>query len=135
MYGLPIGLCQEGKSSPGALRRSAGTKSLASARVMASRRASLQGACLANSNASAAELKTLFQPLLEQTCGKLQSLSAGDPELLFALCRKLYKELSASPNSHRNNIVFGFPLAYKLKREDHQAAANRRLQERQWEVG
>ncbi len=40
------------------------------------------------------ELKTLFGPLLVDVRATLQSLSAGNPELLFALRRKLYKELS-----------------------------------------
>jgi hypothetical protein len=40
------------------------------------------------------ELKTLFGPLVDDVRAKLQALSAGNPELLFALRRKLYKELS-----------------------------------------
>jgi hypothetical protein len=40
------------------------------------------------------ELKTLFGPLLLDVRARLQSLGAGSPELLFALRRKLYKELS-----------------------------------------
>jgi|SRR2546426_12124017 len=40
------------------------------------------------------ELKILFAPLLEDVRGKLKSLSGGDAALLFALRRKLAKELS-----------------------------------------
>ena len=43
---------------------------------------------------SAEELKRLFAPLLTDVRAKLKSLSADDPALLFALRRKLYKELS-----------------------------------------
>jgi hypothetical protein len=40
------------------------------------------------------ELKTLFAPLFADIRGKLKSLSGGDAALLFALRRKLFKELS-----------------------------------------
>jgi hypothetical protein len=43
---------------------------------------------------SAEELKNLFAPLLTDVRARLQSLSGDDPALLFALRRKLYKELS-----------------------------------------
>src|SRR5262245_2000934 len=39
------------------------------------------------------ELQTLFRPLLEDVRGRLRSLSADDERLLFALRRKLAKEL------------------------------------------
>lgn len=40
------------------------------------------------------ELKTIFAPLLGEVRAKLKSLSGDDSALLFALRRKLYKELS-----------------------------------------
>lgn len=40
------------------------------------------------------ELDSLFAPLLNDVRSRLQSLSNGDEELLFALRRKLSKELS-----------------------------------------
>jgi hypothetical protein len=39
------------------------------------------------------ELKTLFAPLLGDVRARLKSLSGNDAALLFALRRKLYKEL------------------------------------------
>ena len=41
-----------------------------------------------------AERANLFAPLIEEVRDKLSSLSEGDPELLWALRRKLAKELS-----------------------------------------
>ena len=40
------------------------------------------------------ELATLFQPLFEDVKGRLSALSRGDAALLWALRRKLAKELS-----------------------------------------
>jgi hypothetical protein len=39
------------------------------------------------------QIKELFDPLFLQTNARLEELSAGDPQLLFALRRKLFKEL------------------------------------------
>jgi uncharacterized protein with PIN domain len=47
-----------------------------------------------NRTLTSEELKNLFAPLLDDVRAKLKSLSSGDSELLFALRRKLYKELS-----------------------------------------
>jgi hypothetical protein len=49
---------------------------------------------MGNRTLTSEELKTLFSPFLQEVRGKLKSLSGGDSELLFALRRKLYKELS-----------------------------------------
>jgi hypothetical protein len=43
---------------------------------------------------TAEESKTLFAPLLRDVREKLKSLSSGEEKLLFALRRKLYKDLS-----------------------------------------
>jgi ribosomal protein L44E len=43
---------------------------------------------------TAEELENLFAPLLTDVRARLRSLSGDDPSLLFALRRKLYKELS-----------------------------------------
>lgn len=45
------------------------------------------------------ELKALFSPLLDDVRGKLKSLSGGNAGLLFALWRKLAKELSYDERS------------------------------------
>ncbi len=49
---------------------------------------------MANRTLTSEELKTLFSPLLAEIRGKLRNLSNGNVELLFALRRKLAKELS-----------------------------------------
>lgn len=49
---------------------------------------------MANRQLTPEELKTVFAPLLDEVRGKLKSLSGGDAGLLFALRRKLFKELS-----------------------------------------
>jgi len=40
------------------------------------------------------QLDTLFRPLFDEITSRIQSASNGSPELLFALRRKLCKELS-----------------------------------------
>jgi hypothetical protein len=47
-----------------------------------------------NRNLTSEEIKTLFAPLRAEIRERLKSLSGDDPALLFALRRKLYKELS-----------------------------------------
>ena len=47
-----------------------------------------------NRQLNATELEKLFSPLLAGTRERLNELSGGDPELLWALRRKLAKELS-----------------------------------------
>jgi len=47
-----------------------------------------------NPRLTALQIKNLFDPLFEATNASLEKLSAGDPKLLFALRRKLFKELS-----------------------------------------
>jgi ribosomal protein L44E len=48
---------------------------------------------MANRNLTAAEL-VIANELLAETRSRLSELSAGDPELLFALRRKVFKELT-----------------------------------------
>ena len=40
------------------------------------------------------EIETIFRPLLNDVRRRLDELSGGDPSLLFALRRKLFKDLS-----------------------------------------
>ena len=47
---------------------------------------------MANRNLDAEELKRAHS-LLEEIRGKLETLAGGDPHLLFAYLRKIYKEL------------------------------------------
>jgi hypothetical protein len=47
-----------------------------------------------NRNLSQSELRDLFAPLFADVRGKLEAASAGDMQLLWALRRKLAKELS-----------------------------------------
>lgn len=47
-----------------------------------------------NRNLTPEELKDLFSPLLKDVRARLDQLSGGDAALLFALRRKLYKDLS-----------------------------------------
>ena len=47
-----------------------------------------------NPQLSEEQRKELFAPLLEMVVQRLEQLSNDDPDLLFALRRKLYKELS-----------------------------------------
>jgi hypothetical protein len=47
-----------------------------------------------NRRLTSKELQTLFHPLFVEVKAKLQTASDGNEELLFALRRKLYKELS-----------------------------------------
>jgi ribosomal protein L44E len=54
---------------------------------------------MANRQLSADELRNLFAPLLEDTRKRLQNLSNGDATLLWALRRKLYKELTYDERS------------------------------------
>jgi ribosomal protein L44E len=49
---------------------------------------------MANRNLSAAELESLFTPLIEEVRRRLEVLGGGDADLQWALRRKLYKELS-----------------------------------------
>ena len=49
---------------------------------------------MANRRLTPEEIKTLFAPLFQTVREQLKALSGGDPELIFALRRKLYKELS-----------------------------------------
>jgi ribosomal protein L44E len=49
---------------------------------------------MANRQLSAAELEGIFSPLVAEVRKLLNELSAGDPELLWALRRKLFKELT-----------------------------------------
>ena len=47
-----------------------------------------------NRNLTPAELREVFGPLFKEVQGKLESASSGDADLLWALRRKLAKELS-----------------------------------------
>lgn len=47
-----------------------------------------------NRTLTADELAKLARPLLAEIRDRLNGLSGGDPQLLFALRRKIYKELS-----------------------------------------
>ena len=49
---------------------------------------------MSNPQLTESQRRELFNPLLEVVHQKLQELSGNDPDLLFALRRKLYKELS-----------------------------------------
>jgi hypothetical protein len=60
-----------------------------------------------NRNLSEDELKQLFQPLIEQVRTNLDQLSSGDSDLLWALRRKLAKELTYDEKGkpqHRKNL-------------------------------
>jgi ribosomal protein L44E len=48
---------------------------------------------MANRQLTQVELSTLAEPLIDHVRKRLQKLSAGDPNLLWALRRKLAKEL------------------------------------------
>src|SRR5436305_9062600 len=49
---------------------------------------------MANRHLTPSEIEAVFAPLLSSVRDRLQQLSAGDPELMWALRRKLAKELS-----------------------------------------
>lgn len=61
---------------------------------------------MANRQLTQRELVDLFAPLFVNVRERLEALSGGDPELLFALRRKLAKELSyderGKPNDRKN---------------------------------
>jgi len=61
-----------------------------------------------NRTLTAAELAKLARPLLAEIRDKLNGLSGGDSQLLFALRRKIYKELSFDER--------GTPMKRKLLR-------------------
>ena len=52
-----------------------------------------------NRQLTTAELEALFRPLIAEVRGRLQTLSAGDAGLLWALRRKLAKELTYDERS------------------------------------
>jgi hypothetical protein len=52
-----------------------------------------------NRQLTAAELESLFRPLIAEVRGKLQTLSGDDRELLWALRRKLAKQLTYDERS------------------------------------
>jgi hypothetical protein len=54
---------------------------------------------MANRQLTQDELQRLAQPLLQDVRRRLEELTAGDPGLLFALRRKLYKELTYDERS------------------------------------
>ena len=62
------------------------------------------------------ERKTLFQPLIAEVRDRLEKLSAGDEGLLWALRRKLYKELTYD---ERNK-----PMQRKILKEIKRAEQN-----------
>ena len=49
---------------------------------------------MANRQLTPSELEGLFRPLWSEVVGRLEALSSGDGDLLWALRRKLAKELS-----------------------------------------
>jgi hypothetical protein len=52
-----------------------------------------------NRQLTTVEIETLFRPLIAEVRGQLQTLSAGDTDLLWALRRKLAKELTYDERS------------------------------------
>lgn len=60
---------------------------------------------MANRQLTQDELQRLAQPLLLDVRRRLQELSSGDPALLFALRRKLYKELTYDERSKPGDRV------------------------------
>src|SRR5205814_1654815 len=53
-----------------------------------------KGSAMPNRQLTNEELKTLFTPLMADVRQRLDKLSGGDKELLWAIRRKLFKELA-----------------------------------------
>jgi hypothetical protein len=67
-----------------------------------------------NRQLTSQELENLAKPLLEEVRERLRSLAAGDPDLLWALRRKLFKELMYDERSKPMHRV----ALKKLKRSE-----------------
>ena len=84
---------------------------------------------MANRQLTAEELSQLFGPFIKDVRARLEALSRGDPELLFALRRKLAKELSYDERGkplHRRTLK-----ALKRGQQNNQCAiCGRELPER-----